>query len=254
MLANSVESLAPLVAEGRIPRRRVWGMLALRSALSFTLVLILALAFRVVGRQNPMADSSAWWLWLVALTNIVCILLLNRFARAEGMRLRDIYNLNRSTWKGDLAWSLLAFLVIGIIALPPGVWLAEALWGDSAFPNSMLFQPLPAAAVFPLFLVFPVTQALAELPTYWGYAAPRLRAFGLHRWLTVLLVGSVLSLQHMFFAFQLDWRYDLWLAVKFLPFAVWTGVVIDRRPTALPYLMAGHLLMDASLPLFVLLA
>jgi hypothetical protein len=51
-----------------------------------------------------------------------------------------------------------------------------------------------------------------------------------------------------------DWRYDLWLGVKFLPFAIWTGIVLDRRPTALPYLMAGHLLLDASLPLFVLLA
>jgi hypothetical protein len=72
--------------------------------------------------------------------------------------------------------------------------------------------------------------------------------------LTVLLVGSVLSLQHLFFSFRVDWRYDLWLGVKFLPFAIWTGIVLDRRPTALPYLMAGHLLLDASLPLLVLLA
>jgi hypothetical protein len=64
----------------------------------------------------------------------------------------------------------------------------------------------------------------------------------------------VLSLQHMFFAFQLDWRYDLWLAVKFLPFAIWTGVIIDRRPTALPYVMGAHFILDASLPLLVLMA
>ena len=53
------------------------------------------------------------------------------------------------------------------------------------------------------------------------------------RWLALFLIGAVLSVQHMFFAFQLDWRYDLWLAVKFLPFALWTGFIVDRRPTAL---------------------
>lgn len=69
-----------------------------------------------------------------------------------------------------------------------------------------------------------------------------------------MLVGSVLSLQHMFFSFQLDWRYDLWLALKFLPFALWTGVVVDRRPNALHYLMLLHFLIDATLPYLVLIA
>jgi hypothetical protein len=100
----------------------------------------------------------------------------------------------------------------------------------------------------------PLTQALAELPTYWGYVAPRLRALGTNRWVVIGLVGLVLSLQHMFFSFQLDWRYDLWLALKFLPFALWTGLIVDRRPTALPYLMGAHFLLDATLPLLLFMA
>ena len=74
----------------------------------------------------------------------------------------------------------------------------------------------------------------------------------MNRYLVIAVVGFVLSIQHMFFSFQLDWRYDLWLAVKFLPFALWTGFIIDRRPTSLPYLMAAHGLLDATLPLFIL--
>jgi hypothetical protein len=58
---------------------------------------------------------------------------------------------------------------------------------------------------------------------------------------------------YMFFAFQLDWRHDLWLAVKFLPFALWTGFIVDRRPTTLPYLMGVHFALDASLPLLTFL-
>lgn len=51
----------------------------------------------------------------------------------------------------------------------------------------------------------------------------------------------------LFFSFQPDWRYNLRLAVKFLPFALWTGFVIDRRPTALPNLVTLHILLDAYL-------
>lgn len=56
----------------------------------------------------------------------------------------------------------------------------------------------------------------------------------------------------MFFSFQLDWRYDLWLGIKFLPFAWWTGFLVYKRPTVLPYLMGGHLILDSLLPLLVL--
>lgn len=240
-----------LVAEGRLPPRRVWGMLALRSAATFSMLLVVAAGFAWLGRPDPWAASAAWWLWFVTATNVASIALLARFARLEGLRLRDVYFARRDTWRGDLIWAG-AFLVGSIaLAMPPGTWFAAVLWGDATYPNDLLFQPLPVAAVYPLLLLMPVTQALAELPVYWGYVAPRLRAFGMGRWTTVGLVGAVLSLQHMFFAFQLDARYDVWLALRFLPFSLWTGFVVDRRPTALPYLMGLHLAIDATLPVLL---
>ncbi len=189
----------------------------------------------------------------VTAVNIACLVLMVRFGRAEGLRLRDLYFANRATWKGDLAWALGAFAVTALIAQPPGLLLAKALWGDSAYPNTLLLQALPLAAIYPLFVLMPASHALAELPTYWGYVAPRLRAAGRSRWAVIALVGAVLSVQHMFFTFQLDWRFDLWLALKYLPFALWTGYIIDRRPTTMPYLMGAHFALDASLPLLVLL-
>jgi len=246
---NSSESLIPKIANNQIPTQRIWLMLALRSLLSFGLLLLLASFYKLSGSKSAITDSSAWWLWFITITNIVCIALLVYFGRIEGVRLREIYFVSRSTWKGDLLWFLLAFAITAVIALPPGTFLANLFWGDPNYPNKMLFQPLPIIAVYPLFLLLPITQALAELPVYWGYVAPRLRALGMNRWLVIGIVGFALSLQHMFFSFQLDWRYNLWLAFKFLPFALWTGIVIDRRPTSLPYLMFIHFLLDASLPL-----
>jgi len=249
LLYNSPESLTPKIASLQIPLRRVWGMLALRSVLTFGLLVFLAAIYKLAGRQSAIAASSAWWLWFVTGTNIVCIILLIYFGRLEGVRLRDIFFINRSTWKGDLLWFLVAIAGTALIASPPGTFLARMLWNDPNYPNSMLFQPLPIFAIYPLFLLMPITQALAELPIYWGYVAPRLGAAGVNRWLVIGIVGLVLSLQHMFFSFQLDWRYDLWLAFKFLPFALWTGFIVNRRPTSLPYLMFAHFLLDASLPL-----
>jgi hypothetical protein len=252
-LPNAPESLAANFADGQIPLRRAWLMLVLRSGLSFTLLLLLSAVYQIAGSASPVSDSAAWWLWFVTLANIACIILMVRFGRQEGLRLRDLYFARRATWKGDLAWFLLAGIISAAVAMPPGTLLAQALWGNANYPTNLLFRPLPLWAIYPLFLLMPTTQALAELPTYWGYVAPRLRAAGMNRWLVIGIVGFALSIQHMFFSFQLDWRYDLWLAVKFLPFALWTGFVVDRRPTALPYLMVLHFLLDATLPLLTLM-
>jgi len=251
VLPNAPRQLESLVRDGAIPARRVWAMLALRPLLSFALLLTVAGVFAARGSADAVRESAAWWLWFVTVTNVVTVVLMRRFAHAEGLRLRDVYFINRTSWKGDLLWLVLGLAVTAVVAQPPGLVLAKALWGDAAFPNDMLFQPLPLLAVYPLFVLMPTIHAFAELPLYWGYVAPRLRARGMTVWLTILLVGSVLSVQHMFFSFQLDWRYDLWLAVKFLPFAIWTGYLVHRRPTVLPYMMAGHFALDALLPVLV---
>ncbi len=238
---------------GQISVQRVWRMLALRSVSAFGLLLLLAMIYKLTGSKTATSDSSAWWLWFITITNIVSLAYMSYFCRIEGIQLRDLFFVNRQTWKADLKWFLPAFIITMMIAIPPGNYLAQLLWGNPGYPNTLLFQPLPEIAIYPLFLLLPITQAFAELPLYWGYVAPRLRAMGMNRWLVIGMVGLALSIQHMFFSFQLDWRYNLWLAFKFLPFALWTGIVIDRRPTTLPYFMFTHFLLDSSLPFIVLI-
>lgn len=241
------------LAATAIPKRRVWGMLVLRPAFSLALLLALAGFFALRGGRDPIGDSAAWWLWLVTATNAASLFLLARFGRKEGLRLRDFHSARRTTWRGDLGWTLIALAGIALAAQLPGDLLATALWGSPKTPNNLLFRPLPLPAVYPLFLLLPATQALAELPLYWGYVAPRLRAGGMAGWKAIALVGATLSFQHLCFSFRLDWRYDIWLALKFLPFALWTGFVLKRRPTAMPYLMGAHFAMDAGLPVLAFL-
>jgi len=250
---NSPEELKPKIDSGQIPMRRIWGMLTIRPGIPFVLLLLGALAYRLSGNVDAIKSASAWWLWYVTLTNAVCIFLYWFFGRKEGLNLREMYLINKSSFKEDMRWMLLAILGIGAFAMLPGSILAKALWNDTIYPITLLLQALPLLAVYPLLFLMPITQGLAELPVYWGYVGIRLKAKGMNKWIVILLVGLVLSLQHMFFSFQLDWKYDLWLALKFLPFALWTGFIMDRRPTTLPYLMILHTLMDASVPVMTLL-
>jgi hypothetical protein len=108
-----------------------------------------------------------------------------------------------------------------------------------------MFQPLPAWALA-VGILFPLTIALAELPTYFGYSMPRLAAQLKSGWLAWLLASFFLAAQHMFLPFVPDGRFIVWRLGMFLPFALFTGLVLKFRPTLLPYFVILHALMDLS--------
>jgi hypothetical protein len=82
---------------------------------------------------------------------------------------------------------------------------------------------------------------------------PRLASANGWRIRAVVVCAAVLSVQHVFLPLLFDWRYLVWRALMFLPFALWLGYVIYRRPTTLPYLVVAHALLDSSLPIAVLM-
>lgn len=235
-------------AADRSPAARVYGMLVLRSLLGFLLLAALAAGYAFAGAEAPWRRAAAWWLWILVAVNLVSLGAMARLSRAEGGRLRDCWFPSRGTWKGDLAWLGIGFLGSALLAQLPGELLARLFWGGSSTPNSLLFGPLPEAAIWPLMLLFPPIHGLAELPLYWGFVDRRLRARGMAAPAALVLVAAFLSLQHLAFSFQPDARYALWLALKFFPFALWTGFLLRRRPTVMPYLMGMHALLDAALP------
>jgi hypothetical protein len=163
--SNSIEVLTPLVADDRIPMRRVWGMLALRSVLTLASLLALAAVFALAGRQGAVAASAAWWLWFVTAANVACLALMATFGRLEGVRLRDIFFASSSTWRGDVIWALVALAGTAVLAMLPGTLLAGALWGDASHPNALLFQALPLMAVYPLFVLMPIFVGRRALDT-----------------------------------------------------------------------------------------
>ena len=123
--------------------------------------------------------------------------------------------------------------------------LGAAIFGDAMTPTYMMFRPLPTWA-FVLSLLFPLTIAFAELPTYFGYVMPRLAAQLKNGWVAWMTASFFLGAQHMFLPLILDGRFMLWRLGMYMPFALFAGLIIKLRPSLLSYFMIIHALMDLS--------
>ena len=65
---------------------------------------------------------------------------------------------------------------------------------------------------------------------------PRLEAQLKNGWLAWLIASFFLAAQHMFLPLILDWRFMLWRLGMFLPFALFTGLVLKLRPALIAVL------------------
>jgi len=142
-------------------------MLVSRSLLFLFFQALFALVLKASGIAAAWDASARWWVFVVILTNLTSIFLLYHLFRAEGKRYLEIFRFSRQAVKTDLIW----FFVSGLIGLPlaaaPMNTLAVAIFGDSMLPINMMFRPIPTWALI-AGLLFPLSIAFTELPTYFG--------------------------------------------------------------------------------------
>lgn len=228
-----------------IPAARPWLVLLSRSVLFLFFQVLIALLLSLTGVSNAWNEAARWWAFMALFANIVSITLLVRLYRAEGKRYLDAIKFSRPTLKKDLLWFLGASVIgLPIMSAPMNI-LGDAIFGDRMIPTYMLFQPLPAWALL-VSLLFPITIAFAELPTYFGYCMPRIAVQVKNGWLAWLIASFFLAAQHMFLPLIPDGRFMLWRLLMYMPFALFTGFFLKLRPTLLPYFMVVHVLADFS--------
>lgn len=228
-------------------RTKPWFMLLSRSVLFLSFQALFTLILWLTGRYTSLQEATRWWPVGVFLSNLVCVFLLIAFYKQEGKRFSDVFRINKSTIRSDLLALVLIFPVIGALGFFPNLLLGKWLFGDSLIALRMYIQPLPLWATIVAVALFPITQGIAELPTYFAYSMPRLESQTGNSNLAVGLVGFFLSLQHVFIPLIFDYRFILWRGLMFLPFALAIGALLKWRPRLLPYLAAVHILMDFSL-------
>ncbi len=229
-----------------------WLMLFSRSFLFLTFQAIIALVFLALNNRAAWDASAAWWPLGVMLTNFVCLGLLTRLYQKEGKSFWDIFQIERQHLKSDLLVMLIILVLSGPIALLPNILSASWLFGNQQAALDLLVRPLPAWAALVTLALFPVTQGVVEIPTYMLYVRPRLEMNGVHPWLAVLLVGLMLSAQHMFVPFLPNIPFLIYRLLMFMPFAFFVALIMRWRPRLMPYIAVIHALMDLSFAFMLL--
>jgi hypothetical protein len=240
-LPNSSSAIRQRAAAGMIPPAGPLGMTFVRIGLFAAYQALAALICLLAGRPAPWQAAIAWWPVTVTAANLTCMARLRLLARREGLRMTDLYNFDRRTVGRDLLLVLALLVIGGPLGYLPMVLLGQALFGGAAVVADRWIMPLPSWIAVTCAILFPLTIALSELPTYFGYAMPRLQVPWRRRWLPVLLPLVV------------DARFMFWRLTRFLPFALFLGLLLNWRPRLLPYLMVVHGLMDVSLVVYVLM-
>lgn len=223
-----------------------WLMLFSRISLFIGFQALFAVAFWLAGTAGAWEMSAAWWPFTVTLTNAVCLVALVTLFRTEGANYWRVFEIRRETLKGDLLALLGTLVLLGPVSFLPNILLAGWLFGDAQIVLNLLVRPLPMWAAYAGLVLFPITQGLVELATYFLYVMPRLEGQGMARWQAVGLTSLVLGLQHIGVPFLFDGRYLVWRGLMFIPFAFLAGIVLRWRPSLLPYMAAIHVLMDAA--------
>lgn len=228
------------------PSPQSWLMLISRLGLFITTQALFALGFLLAGSATAWEAAANWWPFAVTITNLICAFLMIHLFSQEGKRFWDIFRIQKEFIKKDLLALLGITILMGPIAFLPNIWLGSLLFNDPQQSLDLLVRPLPMWAVVASILLFPITQGLAEIPTYFAYVMPRFKQQGMPAWLAVSLPSLFLGIQHCAVPLLFDLPFFTWRLLMYIPFAFQVGIVLHWRPRLLPYLAFIHILMDLS--------
>jgi hypothetical protein len=249
---NTPESIRNSIKTGALNPRTPFLMLILRFLLFTGWQAVFALFFLISGNEQPWEQSITWWIFGVALANTVCLLVVTRLFRKEGINYWRLVGFTRGKTLKDALTTLGLFILAGPIGYFPNIIFGGLLFGDAMIPARMMFRTLPMTAAIVGAILFPVTQGLIELPTYFIYIMPRIEAITRKKWLAIAVASFFLAFQHIAVPLIFNYRFILWRLIMFLPFAFLMGIIIHWRPRLIPYLMIGHVLIDLSTAMFII--
>jgi len=184
------------------------------------------------------------------LVDIGCLLLLSLQARREGIRLVDLFGIDRRRLEREVLWGLLYFVVLFPIVAGVGSKLASwlvyrttQLTPAMLAPGLLSERQLPRWAVVYSLSVFWLVWSPTEEVIYQAYCATRVQALTGSAWVTVTWVGFWWAFQHSVFPLVFDWRLIVFRFLQFLPLVV-AFQLIYLRTRQLPRMIVMHWPMD----------
>lgn len=251
MLTTNVHGKEPINITKNLSGARVYISLLLRSLLFIVFGLIFVAVFYYSGSNRPLVEAQKWWPYQVIFANFSTFFLIRGFLKTEGVNYIDMFKANKIRFI-PIVKEFIFLLLVAIIGGALPLYIFAYLLLGTMIPPDIQFQPLPVPFAVTALVLFPISNALVETPTYLGYALPRIKNILNNKLFAILLVGFSLAAQHMFLPLVLDPTYMLWRLLSFLPLSIMLGFIFLRSQRLLPIVVV-HLFMDLQLVIQMLI-
>jgi hypothetical protein len=228
-----------------VNRKNVYFSLLMRSFFFLMFGLIFVGILTLQGSDHPFQEAEKWWPYQVIFANLLTFLVLKRWLGKEGRTFRSLFEAP-VVKLGKKVREYLLLILLAVIGGAIPLYLFSYLILGSVIPPSTHFQALPIEYAAIALVLFPLTNALVETPTYIGYALPRLQTITNRIYMPILLAGLGLALQHVFLPIVIQPDYMLWRLVSFIPLAIILGFFFTKTKSLTPIVVV-HFLMDFQL-------
>lgn len=223
----------------------VYFSLVLRTVLFFIMGILFVGILDLQGSDQPFQDAEKWWPFQVIFANLFTFLIINQLLKKEGRSYKSLFqepvDKKRKTFR-EYAVLFFAAVIGGAVPL----YLFSYLLLGAIPPPDTHFQALPIGYAVIALILFPLSNALVETPTYIGYALPRLQKITGKIYMPILIAGFFLALQHVFLPIVLEADYMLWRLLSFIPLAIILGVFYTKKQRLVPIVII-HFLIDLQL-------
>ena len=241
--ANLETALLDRKAAGRLSWFGPAIMLFARSIFAVLAQGLVAAIYASRGSPQPWREAAAWFPLYATLIDLGCLATLFWLTRREGIRLTDLFALDRKRLGRDV--------LLGLALIPPclffilaGIYASSLLvYGDLSAPQ--IYSPLPLWAALYGVLIFPLLWGIVEQTSYNGYLLPRFKALSGSTALAVAIVAFSWSLQHAFMPLTFDPDFMLYRALAPIFQSVFVTLLYFRLRRILP-LAVAHWLMDGG--------
>jgi membrane protease YdiL (CAAX protease family) len=218
--------------------KSIW-LLPLRSV-------VFLLFFVLVGAITGLSDISSWWTVVATAVNVFTIIILVICAGKEGKTFKEKINYEKG--KTSVKQVILVSLLIIVVGMGVMYLSAFVIYG-TVMPSAaaMMAAPVSKPLAILVFLLLPVTTALAEDGLYLGFGVNGIK----NKWCAILIPAFFFALQHCFIPTLFDLKYVLYRFFSFLPLTIILCWHYYKNRNPLP-IMIGHALIDLATVIMVL--
>ena len=198
----------------------------------------------IAGRE--LSEITSWWTVVATAVNVFTIIILVICARKEGKTFKEKINYEKG--KTSFKQVVLVSLLIIIVGMGCMYLTAFVIFGTvMPLEAAMLAAPISKPLAILVFLLLPVTTALAEDGLYLGFGVNGIT----NKTAAILVPAFFFALQHCFIPTMFDIRYMLYRFFSFLPLTIILCWHYHKNRNPLP-IMIGHALIDLATVIMVL--